>query len=104
MSYFYATVTREKALEKALFGSAIPSNAYSYIESFMQLRSIPGSKKDLVNGDRVYRIHANDVVRLDLDRLGRRFIPTRLGNFFFEQVDQVQGKAVKDHAWLPVGP
>ena len=104
--YYYTTVSLAKAKESAVFGTNFSTNAYHLIGRFLLARSIPGSKRDLLSGDRVYRIHENDVVRLDLDGLERRILPTRIGDFLFIKLstDPTATVPVKDCVWLPVGP
>lgn len=103
-TYIYTVVTRAKALESTVFGTTFSTNAYQLIAKFLFLRNIAASKKDLINGDRVYRMHRNAAKRLELDKLDRRFIPTRLGDFIFDKTsDPTAGRATVDNIWLPVG-
>jgi len=102
--FFYTTITRAKALEPSDFGTSWTSHPYHLVERWFISREIPGAKRDLLNGDRVYRVHKQDVVRLDLDNLERRYIQNRTGTYYFDTIDPTSGKAMKDDVWLPVGP
>lgn len=102
--FYYTTITRERVLASNQLETSWTTNAFLLLERFFLFREIPGAKKDLLNGDRVYRVHAQDVVRLDLDNLGRRHVENRSGIYLFDVVDPTAGVASKDDVWLPVGP
>jgi len=104
VSWYYATITRARALESNIFETTWTTNAYLQLENWVIYAGIPGSKMDLLNGDRVYRVHSNHIIRLKLDGLGRRFIPFRLGDFYFYPTDPTLGQAKKHDMWLPIGP
>jgi hypothetical protein len=102
--YYYTLITRDKSLESSQFETSWTANAWHLMERLFVLREIPADTKRLLNGDRVYRVHESHVVRLDLDRLERRYVENRSGIYFFDTTDPTSGKAVMDEVWLPVGP
>lgn len=100
----YTVVTREKATTEPEFGTLWSSSPYLIIERFMLQRSIPGDTRAYIDGDRVYRIHTSHIHLLPLDPLERRFIPTREGDFFFQETDPKDGVKPTREVWMPVGP
>jgi hypothetical protein len=109
--YLYTYVTLAKAQESTVFGTTWSTNAWHLLEKFFVAREIPADKKDLANGDRAYRMHTNFKLRLDLKRVNesqvmveKRFAPTTLGDFVFNEIDPTTGKLAKHTVWLPVGP
>jgi hypothetical protein len=104
MGFYYTTVTRAKVLETNQFETTWTTNAYLQIENWVIGHCVIGSKMDLLNGDRVYRIHSNNISRLKLNSVEQRYIPTRVGDFFFDTVNPTLGQAKKDDTWLPIGP
>ena len=100
----YTTVTRLQATTEPEFGSLFSTSPYLRIERHLLARSVPGAKKDLITGDRVYRIHVSHLPRLNLDLLERRIIPTTEITFVLGPTDPTIGiKSIND-TWIPVGP
>ena len=104
MEHLYTEVTRALATAEPEFGTLWSSSPYLLIERFLLSRSIPGEKKDFINGTRVYRVHNSHAHLLPLDRLERRFIPTRVATFLMLPLDPTEGIKAVHEVWLPVGP
>jgi hypothetical protein len=103
-SHWYTLITFETANMQPEFGTLWSNSPYLIIERYLLQRSIPGDTRIYVNGSKVYRIHSSHVHLLPLDRIGRRFIPSKDRIYYWQEDDPAANLQPKQEVWMPVGP